>query len=61
MIIKVPSIACEVCGETITKAIKNVDAQAEVTVSVADKTVSVVTGAGEGEIKNAIINCGHTC
>jgi copper chaperone len=58
--LKVPSIACEVCGETITKAIKSELPEAEVKVDVANKTVAVETSVSEERIKNIITSAGHT-
>lgn len=58
--LKVPSIACEVCAETITKAIKNNEPSAQINVNVADKIVTVETQAPATQIKNAIISAGHT-
>lgn len=58
--LKVPSIACNVCAETITKAIKNEQPSAQVNVDVTGKIVTVETDAPETQIKNAIISAGHT-
>lgn len=58
--LKVPSIACEVCGETITKAIKSEIPEAEVKVDVANKTVFINTAVSEDKIKAIIIAAGHT-
>lgn len=60
IILKVPSIACNVCAETITKAIKNEQPSAQVNIDVAGKIVTVETDAPETQIKNAIISAGHT-
>lgn len=58
--LKVPSIACDVCAQTITKAIKNSEPQATISVDVANKVVSVETEASVESIKKAIIEAGHT-
>jgi copper chaperone len=58
--LKVPSIACDVCAETITKAIKNDEPSANVKIDVANKIVTVETEASETKIKDAIISAGHT-
>lgn len=60
MQLKVPSIACEVCAETITKAIKNSEPNAKVSVDVDSKIVSVDTNESEDTIKQVIIEAGHT-
>ncbi len=57
---KVPSIACEVCAETITKAIKNSEPQADVNIDVGTKVVNVETQGSIETIKKAIIDAGHT-
>ena len=58
--LKVPSIACDVCAQTITKAIKNSEPQATISVDVANKVVSVETEASVESIKKAITEAGHT-
>jgi len=58
--LKVPSIACDVCAQTITKAIKNSEPEAKVSVDVAEKVVSVETDASVETIKKAITEAGHT-
>ena len=50
----VSSIACGGCAEAITNAIKNQIPDAQVTVDVSTKLVTVETTASEAEIKNAI-------
>jgi copper chaperone len=58
--IQVPSIACEVCAQTITKAIKNKYSEAQVNVDVLNKIVTVDTDASETAIKETIQGAGHT-
>ncbi len=57
---KVPSMVCEGCVETITKTIKNLDAGAKVTIDLSTKLVKVETQASETAIKEAIAAAGHT-
>lgn len=57
--LKVPTIACEVCAETITKAIINSDSKAQVKIDVPEKIVKVETLADVNVIKQAITNAGH--
>lgn len=57
---KVPSIACEVCANTITKAIQNDEPDANVSVNVETKIVTVDTKVSEDKIKAVIISAGHT-
>ncbi|MDB9513545.1 heavy-metal-associated domain-containing protein [Kamptonema animale CS-326] len=58
--LNVPSIVCSGCGDTITKAIKTVESEANVNVDVAAKTVTVEAQASEESIKQAISATGHT-
>jgi copper chaperone len=58
--LKVPSIVCEGCAETITKAIKSLDADAQVDVDISAKTVKVEGSQSEDSIKQAITATGHT-
>ena len=55
----VPSIACEVCAKTITKAIHNQQPEAKVSVDILQKLVRVETIASVEVIKDAIANAGH--
>ena len=57
--LKVPTIACEVCAKTITKAIQNLDNNAEVNIDVEEKIVTVTTEKTPTNIKDAIIDVGH--
>lgn len=58
--LNVPSIVCSGCGDTITKAIKTVESEANVNVDIAAKTVTVEAKASEESIKQAISATGHT-
>ena len=58
--LKVPSIVCSGCADTITKAIKNYESQADVQVDVEQKIVTVETKASEESIKQVITATGHT-
>lgn len=60
MQLKVPSIVCDGCADTITKAIKTHEPNANVNVDIANKTVTVETGASEESIKQVITAVGHT-
>ncbi|NEQ78199.1 MAG: heavy-metal-associated domain-containing protein [Okeania sp. SIO2C9] len=60
MQLKVPSIACGGCADTITKAIKAQESEADVQVDVEQKIVTVETKASEESIKQAIVAAGHT-
>ncbi len=59
MTLKVPSIKCEGCGDTITKEIKVHDDQATVQVDVANKTVKVDSEMSEESVRQAITVTGH--
>jgi len=58
--LKVPSIVCSGCADTITKAIKNYESQADVQVDVEQKIVTVKNKASEESIKQVITATGHT-
>jgi copper chaperone len=58
--LKVPSIVCGGCVDTITKAIAELDSSATVKGDVQTKTVSVETTASEDAVKEAITKTGHT-
>ena len=58
--IKVPTIACEGCAETIIQAIESQQSEAKVAVDVANKIVTVDTSVTEAEIKSIIVAAGHT-
>ncbi|MEM1278561.1 MAG: heavy-metal-associated domain-containing protein [Cyanobacteria bacterium P01_H01_bin.152] len=57
---KVPSIVCDGCAETVTKAIQSLDAGAKVDINVETKDVSAETTASEEAIREAISAKGHT-
>ncbi len=58
--LKVPKMACSACGETITKAIKAVDATATVQADPKTKLVSIETEASEAVVKQAITDAGYS-
>lgn len=58
--LKVPSIVCEGCAETITKAIIALDPDAKVDIDLTSKTAKVEGKPSEAEIKDAIAAVGHT-
>jgi copper chaperone len=58
--LKVPSIACEVCANTITKAIKNQYPDAQIYVDVSEKLVTVESAATAASIRQTIEQAGHT-
>ncbi|MEB3342878.1 heavy-metal-associated domain-containing protein [Okeania sp.] len=60
MQLKVPSIVCDGCADTITKAIKNQDSGADVQVDMEQKIVTVETKASEESMKQVITAAGHT-
>lgn len=57
--LKVPNIACAACVDTVTKAVKSVDATAKVEVDRKTKMVSIETQQSEAEIKQAIADAGY--
>jgi copper chaperone len=60
MEIKVPSIVCQGCADTITKEIKTHEPEANVTVDIDKKIVTVDTQASEESIKQMITAVGHS-
>ncbi|MCL1471925.1 heavy-metal-associated domain-containing protein [Argonema antarcticum] len=57
--LKVPSMACSACADTITKAVKKVDPTAEVQADTKTKIVSIQTQQPETEIREAIAQAGY--
>ncbi len=57
--LKVPEMTCGGCVNTITKAVKTVDANAVVQGDPTTKTVLVETQASETAIRAAIANVGY--
>ncbi|HBE18874.1 MAG TPA: heavy metal transporter [Cyanobacteria bacterium UBA11149] len=58
--LKVPNMACSACGETITKAIKTVDAAATVTTDPKSKLVKIETEVSETVVRQAITDAGYS-
>lgn len=59
MQLNVPSIVCDGCADTITKAIHTLDSSASVSVNIETKQVEIDTQADESAIKEAIAAAGH--
>ncbi|MGI0480930.1 heavy-metal-associated domain-containing protein [Geminocystis sp. CENA526] len=55
----VPSIACDVCANTITKAIQNYDPSSIVRIDVSSKVVEIDTNKTSEEMKQVITDVGH--
>ncbi|MFB2920494.1 MULTISPECIES: heavy-metal-associated domain-containing protein [Aerosakkonema] len=55
----VPSMACSVCADKITKAVQKVDPNAQVQADPKSKIVSIQTQHAETEIKHAIVQAGY--
>jgi copper chaperone len=58
--LKVPSMACSACAETITKAVNAIDTTATVNADLSSKLVSITTSQPETVIKSAIAAAGYT-
>ena len=58
--LKVPSIVCDDCVESITREIKTEEPNADVKVDVENKTVTVETKASEESVRQMITAVGHT-
>lgn len=57
---KVPSMVCNGCVDTVTKAIKSLDSEAVVEIDLPTKMVKVDGKPSEESIKEAITSAGHT-
>lgn len=57
---KVPSMVCDGCMDTVTKAIQSVNANAQVNISLETKQVQVDSQASMETLKEAITAKGHT-
>lgn len=58
--IKVPSIVCEGCIETLTKAVTKLDPNAKVTGDLDSKTLTIDTTADVAAVKAAMVEVGHS-
>ncbi|NJK36987.1 MAG: heavy-metal-associated domain-containing protein [Oscillatoriales cyanobacterium RM1_1_9] len=57
--LKVPSMVCDGCVNTVTQAIKNLDSSATVEINLRTKQVMVEGKPSESEVKQAIVDVGH--
>ncbi len=55
----VPDMTCGHCVATVTKAVKSLDAAAEVKADLASKTVTVETTAAAGAVAKALEEAGY--
>ena len=58
--LKVPDIACSACVNTVTKAIKSIDANATVDADTKTKIVNVQSQQPEDKIKEIIADAGYS-
>ncbi|MEL6502532.1 MAG: heavy-metal-associated domain-containing protein [Cyanobacteria bacterium J06635_13] len=58
--LKVPSIVCDGCVDTVKDAIATHEPQAKVEIDLESKQVTVETEASESSIKQIIMAAGHT-
>jgi copper chaperone len=58
--LKIPDMACSACADTITKAVKALDADAQVQADLDSKNVSITTNAKSEAVKQAITAAGYT-
>lgn len=56
----VPDLACSACVDTVTQAIRAIDAAAQVNADPKTKQVTVTSEVSETEIKQAIATAGYT-
>lgn len=57
--LNVPDMSCEHCVSAVTKALKSVDASADVVVDLNNKTVSVKSDASQDKITAALVSAGY--
>jgi copper chaperone len=57
---KVEDMTCGHCVSRVTKAVKAVDSQAQVDISLRDKRVNVLSSAAQDQIAEAIKDAGYT-
>jgi copper chaperone len=57
--LKVPSMACSACADTITKAVQTIDPDAKVAADPKTKLVVVETQQSETAVKAAIASAGY--
>lgn len=55
----VPDMTCGHCAATVTKAVKSLDAQAEVNVDLAAKTVTVSSAVPAPAVSKALDDAGY--
>ncbi|MEA3118726.1 MAG: copper chaperone [Paraburkholderia sp.] len=60
MELEVKDMTCGHCASAITKAVKDVDAQAKVDIDVAAKTVRIESAYGTADFLSAIQEAGYT-
>jgi len=58
--LNVPSIMCDACVSTVSKAIAKVDPGAKVSADIDKKEVTVETASSEADVRQAITSAGHT-
>ncbi|MEM7554000.1 MAG: heavy-metal-associated domain-containing protein [Cyanobacteria bacterium P01_A01_bin.84] len=57
--LKVPGIACSACVNTVTKAIKSVDAIASVEADIVTKMLTIQTEVSEEKIREVLDKAGY--
>jgi copper chaperone len=55
----VPSMACSACAETITKAVRTIDAAATLIADLKTKQVAIETVQAESAVRDAISKAGY--
>jgi len=56
----VPDMSCGHCAQTITKAVRSVDGDADIRIDLDAKRVTVESGSGEAALAAAIEEAGFT-
>ncbi|MBD0334790.1 MAG: heavy-metal-associated domain-containing protein [Cyanobacteria bacterium Co-bin13] len=56
----VPDMACSACVDTITQAVKSLDADAAIAADTKTKAVNITTSADASAVTQAITDAGYT-
>lgn len=57
--LKVPDMTCGHCAQTVEKAVKSLDPDAEISVDMAQKIVTVRTAAQERKVSEIVRSAGY--
>lgn len=55
----VATLVCSACADAVTRAVRNQDPQAQVTVNLETQAVAIESQLSEALLRQAIEDCGH--